>query len=70
MSDRVMRTKPAKHGKRLNGKLVHIDNGSTGVTGEYEYYKRHTFFLIQGYDSELHLCEDWTVEEIIETEEE
>lgn len=72
---KVMRSKPAKHGKRLDGKRVVITRDIPGIRdmygGVYSTEPNKDRFALSSPHFGKHILKksDWTVEEIIETEE-
>ena len=72
MSDRVMRTKPMKHGRRLDGKDVIIHGIVKPYLDvmKYGYYRFISPKIFKLDDGILRRVSEWTVELIIETEEE
>lgn len=68
---KVMQSKPAKHGKRLEGKQVIITCKESGhqIRGIYLRKYKGSFALENDNLKMTNSCNRWTVEEIIETEE-
>ena len=70
MPDRIMQSKPAKHGKHLNDRTTEIKHKSNGETfyGSYKNLDRVRFMLQTGYQTIVGNKKNWTVEEIVESE--